>query len=285
MVCILFLQQTFSVSKHVRTHTSISEKPVSIACAAVHLAKQCVPSLERATTLLIGAGDTIRLTAQYLKNEGVKAFFVANRTPAHAEKILPNTEKHILPITDIAQHIGQMDIVITATACPLPFITRRLVEDALVARQQQALFLVDLAVPRDIEATVGELPHVHLYNIDDLHRLTSKHLNQRQLAAKQAEHIIEQEIERYRLQQKARLADDAIRSYRHHMVSVADKNCQEACEQIRQGHDPETIIRHLSHSLVQKFLHQPSERLRQAACQEHNAYLSLIHHLFSNTTS
>ena len=276
------LQQVFTVSKRVRTNTSINRKPISIAYAAVYLAKQCLTDLSSDSAMLIGTGETMQLVAQYLQGAGVKRFFIANRTPSHAEKILAHTNKHILPISDIPHYLAQVDIVISATACPLPFITRRWVQDALAQGQRKNLLLLDLAVPRDMEAGIANLEHVQLYNIDDLQHLSLKHAHHRQTAAGQAEKIIEQELDTYLVQQKARHADRAICQYREHIHRLGQQHCQHAKQQLRLGHTPEVVIERLTHRLVQQFLHQPSERLRQAASQDHNDYLSLIDYLFSD---
>ncbi len=155
-------QHTFSVAKRVRNETEIGANAVSVAYAAVQLAKHIFSSLEKSRVLLIGAGDTIELVAKHLNEQGAKSITVANRTLAKAQSIADPLGASVLTLAQISSHLKDADIVISSTASQLPIIGKGVVQSALKERKYQPMFLVDLAVPRDVEAEVAELDDAYL---------------------------------------------------------------------------------------------------------------------------
>ncbi|MGV2837244.1 glutamyl-tRNA reductase, partial [Pseudomonas shirazensis] len=158
-------QATFSAAKQVRTDTAIGENPVSVAFAAVSLAKQIFSDLGRSQALLIGAGETITLVARHLHEQGVRRIVVANRTLERASMLAEQFGAHAVLLADIPQELAHSDIVISSTASQLPILGKGAVESALKQRRHKPIFMVDIAVPRDIEAQVGELDDVYLYTV------------------------------------------------------------------------------------------------------------------------
>ena len=161
-------EETFAIAKRVRTDTAIGENPVSVAFAAVTLAQQIFADISQASALMIGAGKTIELVVQHLRESGVKNIVVANRTLTHALELKEKYGVSEVLLSDIPEQLLQADIVVSSTASQLPILGKGAVEKALKARKHRPIFLVDLAVPRDIEPEVGELADAYLYSIDDL---------------------------------------------------------------------------------------------------------------------
>ena len=183
-------QATFSAAKQVRTDTAIGENPVSVAFAAVSLAKQIFSDLGRSQALLIGAGETITLVARHLHEQGVRRIVVANRTLERASTLAEQFGAHAVLLADIPHELVHSDIVISSTASQLPILGKGAVESALKLRKHKPIFMVDIAVPRDIEPEVGELDDVYLYTVDDLHDVVAENLKSRQGAAQAAEELV-----------------------------------------------------------------------------------------------
>ena len=184
-------QHTFSVAKKVRSETEIGANAVSVAFAAVQLAKHIFSALPKRSVLLVGAGETIELVAQHLKEQGVQRLAVANRTVARAENLAANLGADVLTLSQLPEHLHDFDIVISSTASQLPLIGKGMVEKALKQRRNMPMFLVDLAVPRDIESQVNELGDAYLYTVDDLQHIVEQNLASREMAAQDAEKIID----------------------------------------------------------------------------------------------
>src|SRR5690606_36139344 len=183
-------QATFSAAKQVRTDTAIGENPVSVAFAAVSLAKQIFSDLQRSQALLIGAGETITLVARHLHDLGVKRIVVANRTLERASILAAEFGAHAVLLADIPAELVSSDIVISSTASQLPILGTGAVESALKLRKHKPSFMVDGAVPRDIEPEVGELDDVYLYTVDDLDEVVAEDMKSRQGAAMAAEQLV-----------------------------------------------------------------------------------------------
>jgi glutamyl-tRNA reductase len=191
------LQQTFAVAKRVRTDTRIGASPVSVAYTAVRLAEQLFADISEACVLLIGAGETIELAARHLSESRARRLIVANRTLENAQALAQRFGAYAIGLGDLPQHLAEADIVIASTASREPVITRPMVEAALQARRHRPMFLVDIAVPRDIDAEVAGLEDAFLYTIDDLRQVIDENLRSRQAAAREAEAIIELQVEHY----------------------------------------------------------------------------------------
>ncbi|MBW8312438.1 MAG: glutamyl-tRNA reductase [Rhizobium sp.] len=258
-------QQSFQVAKRVRTDTRIGAHPVSVAYAAVRLARQVFSELDRATVLLVGAGDTIELAARHLVDAKAKRLLVANRTLEHAQTLASRHGGYALPLSELERHLPEADIVITATASREPVLRRAAVQSALKARKHRPIFMLDLAVPRDIEASVAELPDVYLYTVDDLEQVIEENRASRREAAEQAQAIIDLQVEHFMAWWRAQGRQDALRTLRSRGESAREEALARAREQLAAGKPADEVLALLAHQLTNKLLHGPSAALRQAA--------------------
>ena len=271
----------FSASKRIRSRSGIGANPVSIAYAAVQLIGQLYSSYSSLNVFLIGSGETASLVAKYLHQQGVHQFMVASRTPQNAQKLATDFGGKTLSIGDIPEYLSHADVVISATACPLPFINKSLVEHALKQRNNAPMFFLDLAVPRDIESDVAELEHVHLYNVDDLQIMIEKGMDERRNAALQAEQLIDSELDNYIHWHRSLKAKDVICDYRNQMHDLAKQDLQRALKKLSAGHSPELILNEFSERLVNKLTHYPSTGLKQMAWDGRDDLHTLAKYLFN----
>lgn len=273
-------QHTFSVAKTVRTETAIGSNPVSVAFAAVNLARQIFSDLSKQTALLIGAGETIELAARHLHHNGVGRIIVANRTVERAHDLATQFEGFAISLTEIANHLPEADIVIASTASPLPVLGKGTVERALKKRKHRPIFMVDIAVPRDIEPEVGELADVYLYTVDDLKGVIDESLRSRQAAAVQAEEIIDFHSGEFMAWLRSLDAAGLIQDYRQRSEELRDEVLARARRQLEAGKPPVEVLNFLAHTLTNKLLHAPSSRLRQAARDGDAVILEAANELF-----
>ncbi|WP_034221732.1 glutamyl-tRNA reductase [Arenimonas donghaensis] len=258
-------QQSFQVAKRVRTDTRIGAHPVSVAYAAVRLARQVFSELDRATVLLVGAGDTIELAARHLVDARAKRLLVANRTLEHAQALASRHGGYALPLSELSRHLPEADIIITATAAREPVLRHDSVKAALKARRHRPVFMLDLAVPRDIEASVAGLPDVYLYTVDDLEQVIEENRASRREAAEQAQAIIDLQVEHYMAWWRAQGRQDALKALRNRGELAREDALARAREQLAAGRPVEEVLGLLAHQLTNKLLHGPSSALRQAA--------------------
>jgi len=258
-------QHTFSVAKQIRTDTAIGESPVSVAFAAVSLAKQIFGTFEEQTALLIGAGETIELTARHLHEQQLGRMVVANRTPERAHRLAANFNGYGIGLDEIPAHLVEADIVVSATGSTQPLLNKTMVKKALKGRKHRPVFMVDIAVPRDIDPAVAELEDIYLYTVDDLQEVIQENLHSRQQAARQAEEIIDVQVERFMAWMRAQDAVSTIRDYRQQAEQHRDQVLTKARQMLANGKDPQQVIEFLAHTLTNKLTHEPSVHLRQAA--------------------
>jgi glutamyl-tRNA reductase len=277
-------QHAFAVAKQVRTDTAIGSSPVSVAFAAVNLAKQIFGELENSTALLIGAGDTIELTARHLHAQKINHMIVANRSIERAQALAEQFGGEAIGLQHIGDHLHRADIVIASTASPLPILGKGTVERALKVRRHEPIFMVDLAVPRDVEPEVGSLDDVYLYSIDDLQAVIDENLQSRMQAAEQARDIIAEQVVQFLDWQHSLGAVDLISEIRTSTQMLGQQVLEKALKQLAAGQSPEQALEFLAHSLTNKFLHQPSTRLRRASAQEQEALLRTARQLFFDST-
>lgn len=274
-------QHTFSVAKQVRTNTAIGTNAVSVAFAAVSLAKQIFTSLNEHTALLIGAGETIELVARHLKQHSIKQIIVANRTLERAQKLTSEISAQAIVLADIPKHLLEADIIISSTASPLPILGKGTIERSLKLRKHRPMFMVDIAVPRDIEPEVSDLKDVYLYTVDDLHEIIEENRSSRADAAQQAEEIIENQVTHFMGQLRSLEAVDTIRDYRESAEQFRDQAVLIAQRQLASGRDPEQVVKELAHSLTNKLVHQPSVQLKQAAYEGRSELLTAARELLN----
>jgi glutamyl-tRNA reductase len=273
-------QRAFAVSKQVRTDTDIGSSPVSVAFAAVSLAKQIFGDLSQTTVLMVGAGETIELAARHLHSQGVNKIIIANRSVERAQKLADEFQGEAISLQSISEHLHRSDIVIASTASPLPIIGKGTVERALKKRKHEPIFMVDLAVPRDVEPEVNELDDVYLYSVDDLQSVIAENMENRMQAAEQAREIIDVQVSHFLDWQKSLGAVDIIAQVRQNTQDISSEVLNKAKKQLAAGQNAEEVLDFLANTLTNKFLHQPCTKLRQASQEERDDILKVAKDLF-----
>jgi glutamyl-tRNA reductase len=274
-------QATFSTAKTVRTDTAIGENPVSVAFAAVSLAKQIFSDLNRSQALLIGAGETISLVARHLHDQGIKRIVVANRTLERASNLAEQFGAHAVLLADIPDELVNSDIVISSTASQLPILGKGAVERALKQRKHKPIFMVDIAVPRDIEPEVGELDDVYLYTVDDLHEVIEENLKSRQGAALAAEELVSVGAQEFMQRLRELAAVDVLKAYRQQAERLRDEELQKAQRLLANGSSPEEALAQLARGLTNKLLHAPSVQLKKFSADGRFDALGVAQELFA----
>jgi len=271
---------TFSAAKKVRTDTAIGSSPVSVAFAAVRLAQRIFDDLKEQTAILIGAGETIELTARHLHEQGVGEIVIANRTFERAHALAAQFNGFAIALAELPQHLAKADIVVSSTASQLPILGKGSVESALKARKHRPMFMVDLAVPRDIEPEVGQLRDVYLYTVDDLRNTIEEGMRSRQEAAKQAEEIIDTEVGHFLAWMRAQGATDTLREFRSQAERMRDDALNNALRALKNGKPPEQALSLLANALTNKLIHLPSTQIKQAAADERQDLIDAVRELF-----
>lgn len=274
-------QQVFSIAKKVRTETAIGENPVSVAYAAVSLAQQIFANLSEQSALLIGAGEMIELVARHLREQGVTRIMVANRTLSRAADLAERFGASPILLSDIPEQLHKADIVISSTASQLPILGKGAVESALKQRRHRPIFMVDIAVPRDIEPQVAELDDVFLFSVDDLKEVIDENRKSREQAATAAREIIDQGVERFLRDHNSQGAGHIIRALREQAEQVKQDELRKALRALASGTAPEQVANQLANALTNKFLHQPSTALRDASAEGRADMLTLAQQLFA----
>src|SRR5699024_5709682 len=278
-------QHVFAVAKAIRTETAIGENPVSVAYAAVSFARHIFTDLSASKALLIGAGEMIQLVARHLKEQGVSNITIANRTVSRAEEVAAGVQGKAIGLADIPQALVETDIVISCTGSPTTVLERSVVASALKQRKHRPIFMVDIAVPRDIAPEVGELQDVYLYSVDDLQQAIDENVRQRQQAAAEAEAIIAKEVEIFARRLREREAVPSIRRYREAVASIGQRELAEALELLERGDDPKAVLTRFEHRLTRKVMHAPSVGMRRLAADENTEALTMAEDLLLPPTS
>lgn len=273
-------QQVFNIAKRVRTETAIGENPVSVAYAAVSLAQQIFSNLKQDTALLIGAGETIELVARHLAEQGIKHIIVANRTLDRAQRLANEFKGEAILLADIPEQLHRADIVISSTASQLPLLGKGAVESALKKRKHKPMFMLDIAVPRDIEEQVGELDDVYLYTVDDLHAVIDENKKSRVAAADQAEEIINEGVEQFLRHQRALNAVETVKAYRQKAEQLRDAELQKALRSLQTGANPEQVLQQFARNLTNKLIHSPTAVLKEASASSRHHVLQVAQELF-----
>ncbi len=261
----LLFQSAFNAAKQVRTDTAIGASPVSVAFAAVSLAKQIFGDLAEHTALLIGAGETVELALQHLHSHNIGKTIIANRTAARADKLAANYNSEVITLTEIPDRLSEADITISSTASQLPILGKGAVEAALKARRHRPMAMIDIAVPRDIEPQVSQLSDVFLYTVDNLKEIIDQGMEARQEAAVKAEHIIENQANTFMQKMRGLNAGATISDLRAHTSAIQQSSLDAALAMLKKGEDPEKALQYFAHTFTNKLLHTPSSQLRQAS--------------------
>ncbi len=271
---------TFSAAKKVRTDTAIGSSPVSVAFAAVQLAQQIFDSLSNQTALLIGAGETIELTARHLHQNNIGRIIIANRTFSKAHTLASQFNGFAIELSEIPKHLAEADIVVSSTASQLPILGKGRVESAIKARKRKPMFMVDLAVPRDIEAEVEQLSDVYLYTVDDLQHTIDANMDSRRKAAQQAEEIIDTQVEHFLSWMRSQGAQTAIKDYRHQAELTRDQVLNKALAQLQNGQPAEDVLQRLAYTLTNKIIHTPSAQIREAGENDRHDLVAAAREIF-----
>jgi glutamyl-tRNA reductase len=258
-------QAAFSAAKRVRTETRIGANAVSLASATVSLARRVYSDLGERTALLVGAGEMIALTARHLATQGVKRMVIANRSLGRAQTLAAELNAYAVGLNDLAGELKVADIVISCTASPVPLITKPLAEQAVRARRRRPIFMVDLAVPRDIDPAVADLEDIYLFSIDDLQQLVDENRQQREVAADGARLVIDEEVMRFLAEVRAHDAGPAIRALRSQADAIRSQTMEQARRMLAGGRSTDEVLEFLSNTLTNRLLHSPTHALRQAA--------------------
>ena len=273
---------SFNVSKRVRTETAVGEGAVSISFAAVQLARKIFGRLHGRRVLVVGAGEISTLTAQHLRAHGVAEVVITSRTAAHAQALATEVGGHWVPWEGFGQALGTADIIVTATGSQRPIITRDQVEAALGRRRRDPLFVIDVAVPRDVEAAVGEIEQVFLYNIDDLQTIVQENLSKRTAEIERAEAIVLDELDKFAAWQRSRGAIPTVVALRDRFETVRRAELARFDAKLASlPAEARPLFDHLSRLIVEKLLVDPTEQLKALPDEETQvAYTEAINRLF-----
>ena len=258
-------QAAFSAAKRVRSETQIGANAVSLASAAVSLARRMYADLSEKTALMIGAGEMIDLAARHFTSAGVKRMVIANRTLTRAQLIAAEIKAYAVDLSALDKELAQADIVVSCTASPTPIITQSAAAAAVRARRHRPIFMVDLAVPRDIDPGVAKLSDIYVFSIDDLQQLIEENLQQRQVAAGDARLLLEEEVARFLAESRAHDAGPAIRALRLQADGIRLQTVEQARRMLAAGKSTEEVIDYLANTLTNRLLHNPTQALRQAS--------------------
>ena len=268
-------QRSFSVAKEVRSSTEIGAHSVSMAAAAVRLSQRIFDKFAEQNVLFIGAGEMIELCATHFAAHNPRSITIANRTMERGELLAHRLNGKAMRLAELPQQLSQFDIVISCTASSLPLIGLGLVERAIKARRHKPIFMVDLAVPRDIETEVGRLNDVFLYTVDDLGKVVQSGMESRQAAVAQAEAIIETRVQSYMSWVDDRAMVPVIQDMQETSEQMRQQEVDRARKMLARGEDIDTVLEALSRGLTAKFLHGPQQALHRAQGDE-RAHLATL---------
>jgi glutamyl-tRNA reductase len=273
-------EYSFSVAKQVRTDTAISSSPVSVAFAAVRLAQQIFGDLSGNTALLIGAGETIELAARHLHENNLSRMIVANRTIERARQLAREFAGYAITLEEIPNHLAEAEVVISSTASSNHILTLADVKQAIKIRKHRPIFMVDIAVPRDIEPSVGDLEDIYLYSVDDLNEVIQENLRSREQAAKKAEEIIDTQVTHFMGWLRSLDAVETICNLRDQAQNTRHQIVAKAKRMLDNGKSPYDVVDYLAHTLTNTLMHKPCVQLRQAGYDGREELLAVAQQLF-----
>lgn len=273
-------QRTFAVAKEVRSQTAIGANSVSMAAAAVRLAEQIFPSVRELNVLFVGAGEMIELVATHFAASQPKSITVANRTLERGQKLASQFGGHAIVLNELPEQLSRFDVVVTSTAAPLPILGKGMVERALKARRHRPMFMLDLAVPRDIEPEVETLDDVFLYTVDDIAAVVDAGREERRQAAAAAEVIIADKTREFLDWIDGRSAVPVVRALRDHGERVRRHALEAAHKRLERGDNPAEVLESLSVQLTNKLLHPPTAALSSARGDERDRMIDAVSRLY-----
>jgi len=263
-------QHSFSTAKKVRTDTNIGSSPVSVAYCAVKLSEKIFSDLSRQTVMLIGAGEMIELCAQHLNQKNVKKMIIANRTIDNAKKIASKYNAHPTSLKQFSSLIHEADIIISSTAALVPVIGKGLIESALKLRKHRPMFILDIAIPRDVEPEVSQLDDVFLYTIDDLQQVVDNNMSNRQKEKSLAQEVITEQNINFFKWLHSLPNEQVIQSYRASADAIKKTAVESAIKKLKKGSDSETVVKEMADQLTNKLLHTPFSNIKQNSLEQLN---------------
>ena len=272
----LLSRMTLQTAKQVRTQTDIGRNPISVAYAAVSLAAQLFSDLPGKRALLLGAGETVALVGEHLRSKGVTDLTIANRTLANAQTLAATLKANAIQLSDVAKVLWEFDMVIASTGSTLPVLGKGAVEQAIRERKRRPMFMVDIAVPRDIEAGVGELPDVYLYTIDDLTQIVEVNKTRRLQAASGAENLVDLGTEAYQRERRVQQGQGLLQGFRQQAEKLRDDELDRAMRSLSNGADPQATLQKLANGLTNKLIHPTTAAIRNASAEGRTDRLDFI---------
>jgi glutamyl-tRNA reductase len=258
-------QHTFNAAKAIRTNSGISDHTVSVAYTAVVLARQIFGNLNSQTVVLVGAGEMVQLCGRYLRDHGIAKLLIVNRSLKKAEELAAELGATAITLDKLNEALPRADILISSTASPQAVIRKTDVKSALRKRRHRPMFLVDIAVPRDIEPEVAKLKDVYLYTIDDLQQVVDENMQQRSAAAKSATAEVEDAVAGFMRWLSGIRAARTLKKIREQSHEFEQDLTERALRRLGAGNDASDVLEQLASTLTNKILHLPSKRLREAA--------------------
>ena len=260
----LIVPEAFRIAKKVRTDTAIGENPVSVAYAAVDLARQIFSDMERSGTAF-GCRRDDRACGPAFAGCGCFQLIIANRTLERAEQLAAQFDAEAILLADVTERLPDADIVISSTGSQLPILGKGAVEEAVKARRWRPMLMIDLAVPRDIEPQVSEIPDIYLYTVDDMREVIEENLRLRASEASKADEIVAAGIEALKGGLLERQSADVVKTYRDSALALQQAELDKALKMLEKGADPEEVLGRLARDLTNKLIHAPTAGLRQLA--------------------
>ena len=273
-------QRTFAVAKDVRTRTDIGTASISMAAAAVKLAQRIFPSIAEERVLLIGAGEMIDLCATHFAARHPKSITVANRTLERGALLASRVQADAITLNELPERLAQFDIIVTSTASSLPILGKGMLERAIKARRHEPMFIVDLAVPRDVEPEASELDDVFLYSVDDLANIVKDGLQVRVESVREAEAMIATQAESFLRWLEGRAVVPTITALHGHHDALRMAELDRAKRLLANGTPPDQVLEQLARGLTHKFLHGPTQALNQAGEAERAELLALFQRVY-----
>ena len=273
-------QRTFAVAKDVRSRTDIGTASISMAAAAVKLAERIFPSITEQRLLLIGAGEMIDLTATHFAAREPRTITIANRTMERGKQLAERFNAEAITLTEMPERLHEFDIIVTCTASTLPILGKGLLERVVKARRHRPVFIVDLAVPRDVEPEASQLDDVFLYSVDDLSNIVKDNLHIRHEAVVQAEAMIAAQTEGFLRWLEGRAVVPTITALHGHHELLRSTELERARKLLASGTPAEQVLDALARGLTNKFLHAPTQALNQAGDAERAELVALFQRIY-----
>ena len=280
----LLFQITLNIAKKIRTETDIGQNPVSVAYSAVFLASKIFENLESKRALLIGAGETISLVTQHLKRTGIKDIVVTNRTHENALTLAKKYTIKAIAFSDLNAQLVNTDIIISSTGASETIINRRDIEAALIKRKRQPLFIVDIAVPRDVENSIAELPDVYLYTIDDLTNVINSNIEKREDAGIIAEQYALKGSKHYLREHRIKSNRTVLKSYRENIDKIRRGELSKISNIVITETNRKEVFDNFSQNLTNKLTHRMTTIIRNAIADGRTEILQELETLYSSNS-